>query len=160
MRCKTGGWLATLSMAGWAMGAQAQSLEETRNWIIRQSEMNPPHLRHYFEDGELVSEVSLGPGASSLGAPPVLKAVELKQVTRITYVQTARYLSYSLFCDQPCAYLVDEPNRRSTKFLFELYRQVGDDYPPRMSKALQQLVKLHGGRTVPVTREPAAREAF
>ena len=141
--------------------AAAQSREDTHAWILQQSlAMNPSNLRYSIEGGELISEVSLGPGASSLGAPPVQKAIPLSQVTRITVTQTNRYLSYGLSCDTPCAYLLDEPSNRQDRFLFELYQKVDAGYPARMNKALLHLVKLHGGRATAVTQQAAPKPAF
>ncbi len=144
-----------------AAGASAQSREDTHAWILEQSRgMNPPNLQHRIEGGELISSVSLGGGASVMGAPPVEKAVPLDRVTRITLTQTDRYLSYAFYCDQPCAYLLDEPSNKQDRFLFELYRKVDASYPPRMSKALLHLVKLHGGRATVVTPQAAPKSTF
>ena len=148
-----------LALVAVATSAGAQTREATQEWILHQSGMNPPNLSHHIEGGELVSEVSLGPGAAALGAAPVRKAVEIGKVTRITYVHTDRYLSYTLACDVPCAYVLDEPDRLGNKFLFEIYRKLDANYPARMGKALQHLVKLHGG-TAAVVREQAPKEAF
>ncbi|MDO9437314.1 hypothetical protein [Hydrogenophaga sp.] len=141
--------------------ASAQSREDTHAWILEQSlAMNPPNLTYRIEGGEFMSEVSLGAGASSLGATPVQKAIPLNQVTRITVTQTDRYLSYGLSCDKPCAYLVDEPSNRQDRFLFELYRKVDAGFPARMNKALLHLVKLHGGRATAVTTQAAPKPTF
>lgn len=149
-------WALVLSI-----GAAAQSREETHAWILEQSRaMNPPHLSHRIEEGELISELSLGGGASVMGAAPVQKAVPLNRVSRITLTQTDRYLSYAFYCDQPCAYLLDEPSSRQDRFLFELYRKVDPSYPPRMNKALLHLVKLHGGKATAVTPLAAPKPAF
>lgn len=153
--------LATLAVLVMAGGVSAQSREDTHAWILEQSRaMNPPNLKHSIEGGELISEVSLGAGASSMGAPPVQKAVPLDRVTRITLTQTDRYLSYAFYCDQPCAYLLDEPSNKQDRFLFELYRKVDAGYVPRMNKALLHLVKLHGGRATVITPQAAPKPTF
>jgi hypothetical protein len=154
--------MRVLSIAGLCLlsfSAVAQTREETEAWILTQAEVNPPLLKYTFEAGEFVSEVSMGAGANSFGATPVRKAIPLAKVTRITYLRTNRFLSYSLMCDEPCSYLLDEPDARQPKFLFEIYQQADASYPPRMNKALLRLISLHGGQAT-ITEEPASKEAY
>lgn len=139
--------------------AVAQTKEETEEWIIKQSEMNSPLLKYRIEGDEMVSEVSFGPGAATMGSMPVQKAISISKITRITYVHTDKYLSYSLMCDSPCAYLLDEPDEKRSKFLFEIYRKLDSSFPPRMNKALLHLVKLHGGKAS-IAKQEAPKEAF
>jgi hypothetical protein len=137
----------------------AQTLDETKAWIIQQGNMNTPLLKYFMEGGELVSEASFGPGAGALGAMPVQKAIPIGKITRVTYVHTEKYLSYSLMCNAPCAYLLEEPDEKQPKFLFEIYRKLDASFPARMNKALLHLIKLHGGKAT-IIKQEAPKEAF
>jgi hypothetical protein len=149
----------TFGLLLFAVSAIAQTREETEAWILQQGNMNTPLLRYYIERGELVSEASFGPGAGSMGARPVQKAIPIGRITHITYVRTDKYLSYSLMCDTPCSYLLDEPDEKPPKFLFEIYRKLDASFPARMNKALLHLIRLHGGSAT-IVKQGASKEAF
>lgn len=129
-----------------SISAAAQTKTETEAWILKQSEMNTPLLKYRIEGDELVSEASFGPGAATMGASVVGKAIPIREITRIAYVHTEKYLSYVLMCDKPCAYLIEEPDEKQARFLFEIYQKLDASFPPRMNKALLKLVEHHGGR--------------
>lgn len=139
--------------------AQAQSIEDTTAWILGQTKINPPQLVYAITAGRMTSEVSMGPGAASMGARPVRKAIPISQVTRISYVRTDRYLSYSLSCASPCAFLAEQPAQKQPVFLLEFYSKVEPGFVTRMNKALLHLVSLHGGRAQ-VEEHQAAPEPF
>lgn len=136
-----------------------QTKEETESWILKQTEVNAAGLKYTIEGDAFVSHMSFGPGAEIYGASAVQKAILLSRVTHITYVHTEKYLSYSLMCDDACAYTLDEPDAKQPKFLFEIYRKLDADFPTRMNKALLHLIKLHGGNAK-ITKESATKEAF
>ena len=139
--------------------ASAQSLEDTASWILDQTRVNPPTLSYRIGDGLMRSEVTLGPGAAAMGAAPVRKAIPIGRVSRISFVRTQRYLSYSLACDSPCAFLEDEPDTKQPVVLLEFYAPLDAGYTARMNKALVHLVRLHGGSAV-ITERPAKVEPF
>lgn len=139
--------------------AQQQTKEETESWILKQAAVNTAGLTYTIEGDEFVSHMSFGPGAEIYGAGAVQKAIPLSRVTHITYVHTEKYLSYSLMCNESCAYLLEEPETKQPKFLFEIYRKLDADFPARMNKALLHLIKLHGGNAK-ITKQTPAKEAF
>lgn len=137
--------------------ALAQSQEETEGWILKQTEFNlDGRLKYTIEDGELVSRLTL---PYALGGETIQKAIPISQITKISFVQTDKYLSYSLMCDNPCAYQADEPDDKQTKFLFEIYKKLNSNFPARMQKALLHLIKLHGGEAKMIKQE-VKKEAF
>jgi hypothetical protein len=136
----------------------AQTREETEAWIIKQTEVNPSELKHSIEGDELVSHTELA-GAGMSGSGSVQKAIPLSRVTTVAYTHTSDYLSYSLTCDSPCAYTLQDPAKKRPKFLFELYGKFDASYVPRMNSALVHLVKLHGGRAR-VVRAEIPKPAF
>ena len=142
-----------------ASPVSAQSLEETERWILDQTRVNPATLTYGIGGGLMRSKVTLGAGASIFGATPVRKAIPLSEVSRIFYVRTERYLSYSLSCRSPCAFLEDEPGTKQAIFLLEFYAQLAAAYVTRMNKALIHLVKLHGGSAV-IEEQPLKQEPF
>lgn len=144
-----------LGLLFFSLASAAQTKEETAEWILKQSEINTPLLKYGIEGGEFVSEVSFGPGADAMGASAVRKAIPIREISRITYVHTDRYLSYSLMCDRPCAYLIDDPDQKQPKFLFEIYRKLDASFPPRMNKALLKLIEQHGGKAKLLQVRPA-----
>lgn len=146
-------WTGALALAG---TASAQSLEETTAWLLAQAAVNPPELKYAFDADEFISEVSFGAGAGSLGARPVRKAIPLARVTRITWVRTGRYLSYSLACDQPCATVVGQRGPKQDAFLFEIYGPTTPELVARVNKALAHLVRLHGGEATLAERQAPA----
>jgi hypothetical protein len=140
-----------------AFNAVAQTKEETEAWIIKQTEVNPYALKHSIEGDELISHLTMP--SFNIGDPPIQKAIPISQVTTIAYTHTNEYLSYTMTCDLPCAYLLDEPHLKRPKFLFEIYKKFDASYVPRMSKALLNLVKLHGGKAKIVKAE-VVKEAY
>jgi hypothetical protein len=132
----------------------AQTKEETETWIIKQTEVNPYALKHSIEGDELISSMTLA-GAAIMGGGAIQKAIPISQVTTIAYSHTNEYLSYTMMCDKPCAYLLDEPDKKQPKFLFEIYRKLDAGYVPRMNSALLHLVKLHGGKARVIKAEVA-----
>ena len=137
----------------------AQTREETTAWIIQQTEVNRAELKHSISDGVLMSHISLGMNVGGLFGGAIEKGIPIGKVTGIVYTHTPEYLSYTLTCNSPCAYLLDEPETMRPKFLFEIYKKVDAGYVARMNKALAHLVKLHGGHAVPVKSVPV-KEAF
>ena len=133
----------------------AQTLRETEGWIIKQTEVNPYELKHSIEGDELISRLHL----PRISGGPIEKAVPIKHVTTIIYTHTNEYLSYTMQCDRPCAYLLDEPDIKQPKFLFEIYKRLDSSYVPRMNSALLHLVKLHGGKARIIKAEPP-KQAF
>ena len=139
-----------------SMTAIAQTKEETEAWIIKQTEVNPYALTHSIEGDELISHTEMGIGSMR---EKIQKVIPISQVTTIAYTHTNEYLSYTMTCDKPCAYLLDEPEEMRPKFLFEIYTKLDASYVPRMNKALLQLVKLHGGKAK-VVKAAVVKEAF
>lgn len=135
----------------------AQTKEETEVWIIKQTQVNPYQLKHTIEGDELISSTTVG--SDMIAGGLVKKAIPISQVTTIAYTHTIEYLSYTMTCDKPCAYLLDEPEELRPKFLFEIYAKLDKSYVPRMNKALLHLIKLHGGKAKVVKAEPV-KEAF
>ena len=135
-----------------SISAIAQTKEETEAWIIKQTEVNPYGLKHSIEGDELISHLELA-------GDKIIKAIPIGQVTQISYTHTNEYLSYGMTCNKPCAYLLDEPDEKQPKFLFEIYKKLDASYVPRMNKALLHLVKLHGGQAKIVKLE-TPKEAF
>ena len=135
----------------------AQTLQETESWIIQQTEVNRYQLKHRIEGDELISRLEFP--SLKVGDGIIEKAVPIKQVTTIIYTHTNEYLSYTMQCDRPCAYLLDEPDIKQPKFLFEIYKRLDPSYVPRMNSALLHLVKLHGGKARIIKAEPP-KQAF
>ena len=142
-----------------SINAIAQTKEETEAWIIKQTELNPQEIKHNIEGDVLISKVTMLNGIGGLGGEPIEKGIPISQVTTIAYTHTNEYLSYTMTCDKPCAYLLDEPDEKRPKFLFEIYKKLDSSYVPRMNKALVQLVKLHGGKAK-LAKAEASKEAF
>lgn len=137
--------------------AVAQTKEETEAWIIKQTQVNPYQLKHTIEGDELISHTTIG--SDMITGGPIQKVIPISQVTTIAYTHTNEYLSYTMTCDKPCAYLLDEPEELRPKFLFEIYAKLDANYVPRMNKALLHLIKLHGGKAKVVKAAPQ-KEAF
>ena len=142
-----------------SINVMAQTKEETEAWIIKQSELNPQEIKHSIEGDVLISKITMVNGIGGLGGEPVEKGIPISQISNIVYTHTNEYLSYTMTCDKPCAYLLDEPGEKRPKFLFEIYRKLDPSYVPRMNNALLNLVKLHGGKAEIVKAE-APKEAF
>jgi hypothetical protein len=137
----------------------AQTKEETTAWIIRQTEVNRAELKHSIVDGVLISHVNLGMNVGGLFGGAIEKGIPIGQVTGIVYTHTPEYLSYTMTCNKPCAYLLEEPDAMRPKFLFEIYKNLDAAYVERMNKALTHLVKLHGGHATP-KKAAASKETF
>lgn len=142
-----------------SINAMAQTKEETEVWILKQTEVNPGEIKHSIEGDVLISKVTMLNGIGGLGGEPVEKGIPISQITNIVYTHTNEYLSYTMTCDKSCAYLLDEPDEKRPKFLFEIYKKLDSSYVPRMNKALLHLIKLHGGKAKIVKAE-ALKEAF
>jgi hypothetical protein len=151
-------WVPLLLLLTLAGNSIAQTKEETETWIIKQTEVNPYELKHSIEGSELISSMTLA-GAGITGSGAIQKAIPISQVTTITYTHTSEYLSYTMMCDKPCAYLLDDPDQKRPKFLFEIYKKLDAGYLPRMNSALLNLVKLHGGKAKVVKAE-VPKQAF
>lgn len=121
----------------------AQTRQETEAWILEQAAGNRYELQHAIEEGQFISRLTL---RRLVGETTIEKAIPINKVTRITYAHTRDYLSYSLMCDEPCAYLLDEPELKRPKFLFEIYVALDASFAPRMNAALLHLIKSHGGK--------------
>ena len=142
-----------------SINATAQTKEETEAWIIKQSELNPQEIKHSIEGDVLISKVTMVNGIGGLGGEPVEKGIPISQITNIVYTHTNEYLSYTMTCDKPCAYLLEEPDEKRPKFLFEIYKKLDSSYAARMNKAMLHLIKLHGGKAKIIKAE-ALKEAF
>lgn len=142
-----------------SINAIAQTKEETEAWILKQTQANPIEIKHSIEDNVLISKVTMVNGIGGLGGEPIEKGIPIDQITTISYTHTNEYLSYTMTCDQPCAYLLDEPDEKRTKFLFEIYKRVDASYVPRMNNALLNLVKLHGGKAK-IIKAQVPKEAY
>jgi hypothetical protein len=142
-----------------SLNAMAQTKEETEAWILKQTEANPSEIKHSIEDDVLISKVHMVNGVGGFGGDPIEKGIPISQITKIVYTHTNEYLSYTMTCDKPCAYLLDEPDEKRPKFLFEIYKKFDASYVPRMNKALLHLVKLHGGKAK-LAKAEALKEAF
>ena len=114
--------------------------------LLNKLKLNPQEIKHSIEGDVLISKVTMVNGIGGLGGEPVEKGIPISQITKIVYTHTNEYLSYTMTCDKPCAYLLDEPDEKRPKFLFEIYKKFDSSYVPRMNKALLHLVKLHGGK--------------
>lgn len=153
-------YLATVFLLLWCVGHVAgQTVEETATWIIKQTEANPAELRHSMNDGVLMSHVSIAMNIGGLSGGVIEKGIPIGKITGIVYTHTPEYLSYTMTCNSPCAYLLDEPETMRPKFLLEIYKKVDAGYVGRMNKALAHLVKLHGGHATPV-KAATPKEAF
>lgn len=142
-----------------SINAMAQTKEETEAWLLKQTEVNPSEIKHSIEGDVLISKVTMVNGIGGLGGEPVEKAIPISQITKIVYTHTNEYLSYTMTCDKPCAYLLDEPDEKRPKFLFEIYKKLDSSYAARMNKALVHLIKSHGGKAKIINAE-ALKEAF
>lgn len=137
----------------------AQTKEETEAWIIKQTELNPQEIKHSIEGDVLISKVTMVNGIGGLGGESIEKGIPISEITNIVYTHTNEYLSYTMTCDKPCAYLLDEPDEKRPKFLFEIYKKLDSSYAARMNKALLHLIKSHGGKAKIIKAE-ALKEAF
>lgn len=142
-----------------SISATAQTKEETESWILKQTEVNPSEIKHSIEGDVLISKVTMVNGIGGLGGEPVEKGIPISQISNIVYTHTNEYLSYTMTCGKPCAYLLDEPEEKRPKFLFEIYKKLDSSYVPRMNKALLHLVKLHGGKAK-LAKTESSKEAF
>jgi hypothetical protein len=136
----------------------AQTKEETEFWIIKQTQGNPEKLKYATEGDALISRVDLTGGIGGFGSK-VEKAIPIGKLTYTTYTHTPKYLLYSLMCNESCAYLLDEPDSKRPKFLFEIYQNLDPSFPSRMNKALLNLVKSHGG-SAKVVKQEVSKEPF
>jgi hypothetical protein len=138
--------------------AMAQTKEDTIAWLVKQTTQNPSDLKHSVEDGVLESHVTLAGGIGGL-ADPISKGIPLGKVTDIVLTQTNKYVSFTLKCSTPCAYLLQSPEVKRDKFLFEIYGKFDSAYALRLQNALLHLVKLHGG-SAKATNAPQQKEPF
>jgi hypothetical protein len=160
-----GAFLLAASIA--ASPVMAQTREETESWIIKQTEQNLMSARsigisltYAIEGDQLIRRIAF-PAASGGGTAQT--SISIKQINRIGYVFTERYLSYSLLCETECIDQFSQGMESAEpadkrKFLFEIFRKLDPGFPPRMHKALLKLVELHGGKAklfqLPPQREP------
>lgn len=142
-----------------SISAIAQTKEDTEAWVLKQTEANPKEIKHSIEGDVLISKVTMVNGIGDLGGEPIEKGIPISQITNIVYTHTNEYLSYTMTCDKPCAYSLDEPDEKRPKFLFEIYKKLEASYVPRMNNALLHLVKLHGGKAK-LAKAEASKEAF
>lgn len=150
-------FLSALLLVVVASNSIAQTKEQTEAWIIQQTEMNPYAMKPIIEGHELISRITMA--SVTVGGETIQKAIPINLVTTIAYTHTSEYLSYTMTCDKPCAYLLEEPDQKRPKFLFEIYRQLDAAYVSRMNSALLHLVKLHGGKAK-VVKADAPKPAF
>ena len=136
----------------------AQTKEDTVAWIMKQATQNPYGLKHAVEDGVLESHLTL-PGGIGRAADPISKAIPLGKVTAIVLTQTDKYVSFTLMCNNPCAYLLESPELKRDRFLFEIYGKFDSTYAMRLQNALLHLVKLYGGNAR-ATIAPKQKEPF
>ena len=152
---------ATVSLAlllTYGSVATAQTKEDTVAWLMKQATQNPYSLKHAVEDGVFESHLTLI-GGIGRAADPISKAIPLGKVTAIVLTQTDKYVSFSLACDTPCAYLLESPELKRDRFLFEIYGKFDSAYALRLQNALLHLVKLHGGNAK-ATSAPKQKEPF
>jgi hypothetical protein len=64
-----------------------------------------------------------------------------------------------MMCDSPCTYLVDEPETKQPRLLFEIYQRLDSAFIPRMNKALLHLIRLNGGNAT-IVKQDTPKEAF
>jgi hypothetical protein len=143
----------------------AQSREETESWILEQTKFNlDGRLIHKVEGGNLISELTLPfpPGGGDI----LKRKIPLASVKTMSYLQTDKFLSFSLMCEDECMHQTEanyagkfKSERRSKKFLFEIFRTVDKSYGPRMEKALLHLITLNGGKAK-VVPHVVQKEAF
>lgn len=138
--------------------ATAQTKEDTAAWLMKQATQNPYGLQHAVEDGVLESHLTL-PGGIGRAADPISKAIPLGKITAIVLTQTDKYVSFSLMCNTPCAYLLESPELKRDKFLFEIYGKFDSAYAMRLQNALLHLVKLYGGNAKAMNA-PRQKEPF
>jgi hypothetical protein len=100
------------------------------------------------------------------GADVVNKSIPLASIKRMSFLHTDKFLSFSLMCEDECAHQINtdysgkfQSERRSKKFLFEIYKPFDKSFPPRMQKALVHLIALHGGKVKMVPHD-AEKQAF
>ena len=133
--------------------ALAQTKRETQAWIIKQTEVNPPGLKYSIEEDELVIHFILA-------LDTIKKGIPISKVKTIFVTHTNHYLSYSLMCDSPCTYLLDDPETKQPKFLFEIYQKLDPTFVPRMNKALLHLIRLNGGNAAIVKQAAESLRAL
>jgi hypothetical protein len=136
----------------------AQTKEDTVAWLMKQTTQNPSDLTHSVEDGVLESHVTLAGGIGGL-ADPISRGIPLGKVTDIVLTQTNKYVSFTLKCNTPCAYLLQSPELKQDRFLFEIYGKFDSAYSLRLQNALLHLVKLNGG-SAKATNAPKQKETF
>jgi hypothetical protein len=100
----TNGFLASLLLVVVTSNSAAQTKEETEAWILKQTEMNPYAIKHSIEGNELISQITMA--SVTAGGDKIQKAIPINLVTTIAYTHTSEYLSYTMTCDRPCAYLL------------------------------------------------------
>jgi hypothetical protein len=145
--------------------ASAQTKEESEAWIIEQTKFNLDGRLVYAIAGKsLVSKLELP--FPPVGPDVVNKSISLASVKRMSFLHTDKFLSFSLMCDYQCAHQINtdhsgkfQSERRSKKFLFEIYKPFDKSFPPRMQKALMHLITLHGGKAEMVSHD-TKKEAF
>ncbi len=133
-----------------AAPAAGRAKEETVAWIIQQTHPNVPGLGYSIEHGQFVRLLNL---STPLGNARSQHAIPIAKITRIRFIHTEKYLSYTLSCETPCVEVVNEGidgqgsgAQQPRQFLFEIYRTLDSGFPPRMNRALLKLVELHGGK--------------
>jgi hypothetical protein len=152
-----------------ALPAQAQSLAETKAWILeqhQQSSLSSIDMDYELDDdGNLICQIEwpyIGDGGTTK------RTVSLKEIDRLSFAHTDKYLSFKLYCkdDAECMYQVDLDNsdkfkseRRDKAILFEIYAKVDATLAPRMQKAFLHLIKLSGGNAKAIANEKK-KEAF
>ncbi|WP_062066827.1 hypothetical protein [Cellvibrio sp. OA-2007] len=137
--------------------ATAQTLEETKDWILTQSEFNlDGRLKYDIIDGQFISLLTL---PYALGGDTIKKSIPIEKISKISIIKTDKYISFSLICDKPCTTQDDDISNQKTVFLFEIYKTLDASFSSRMQKALFHLVELHKGKARIVNAE-VKKEAF
>ncbi len=138
----------------------AQTKEATEAWIIKQTEPNNESLKGEFkysiEGDKLVSRHEIPyilQSAGKLNYSVIQKSIPLKSIKIVSFVHTKKYVSFNLICEDDCMHQQSltndnkvESERRSKKFLFEIYANLDKSFPPRLEKALLHLIELNGGK--------------
>ena len=152
--------LLILILALLPLSVIAQTMDETEQWIIEKVNVSRGlGLSYKINDDVLVSEVSSMDLVDE-------RTIPIASITSISYVQTDKYLTFFLTCEDDCAYFVQtdsdgtfkEDGKRS-KFLLEMYGKIDPEIIPRLQKALLHLIELHGGKAKLVAYQKP-KEAF
>lgn len=150
--------------------ANAQSLQETEDWILKKSELSiySYQMKYSFTDGKFESRYE---PMSVIGARIIVnRSIPIAEIKTISHVVGDNYISFKLKCDYDCVYHENndgdgkfESEMMDEHFLFEIYGEKGGKPDlaliPRLEKAFLKLVELNGGKAK-IVPHVEKKEAF